>query len=150
MKLRFVSFRQFSLRVLSVFLLAARPGNAQTLKTGPPAYGLRPGNEINLDHGIDETSNDLANDQPPPWFVVNTLGPRNIVAGLASAGLGTSFYKGRGDAVTGYRSGQDDALRAARTYSTNTMVATWGAAGRQDLFDYRVAKQPGECEILSG
>jgi hypothetical protein len=101
MKLRFVSFRRFSLRALSVFLLGARPGNAQTLKTGPPADRLRPGNEINLDHGTDETSNDLTNDQPPPWFVVNTLGPRNIVAGLASAGLGTSTYKSRGDQSRG-------------------------------------------------
>jgi hypothetical protein len=142
MKLQFVSFRRFSLRVLSVFLLAARPGNAQTLKTGPTADRLRPGNEINLDHGTDETSNELANDHPPPWFAVNTLGPRDIVAGLASAGLGTSIYKGRGDAVTGYRFGQDDRLRAARTYSGNTMEATWGAIGTQDLRDYRVAKQP--------
>jgi len=86
MKLRFVSFRRFLLGVLSIFLLAARPGNAQTLKTGPPADRLRPANEINLDHGTEETSNDLANDEPPPWFVVNTLGPRNIDADPASAG----------------------------------------------------------------
>jgi hypothetical protein len=142
MKLRFVSFRRFLLGVLSIFLLAARPGNAQTLKTGPPADRLRPANEINLDHGTEETSNDLANDEPPPWFVVNTLGPRNIDADPASAGLGTSIYKGRGDAVTGYRFGQDDRLRVARTYRSNTMEATWGAIGRQELCDYRVAKLP--------
>ena len=133
-----VSSRGLPLLVMFAFLLGARPGNAQTRDSGLAADHPRPGSEAILDHESDESTKDITNGQRLEWFVENTFGPRSLVAGAVSAGLGTDLDNPRRYGGIGQGFGRRYEMHLADTSTGNAMEATLGAIWREDPRYYRV------------
>jgi hypothetical protein len=147
MKLRIVLIRRFSLLSVLVFLLGARPGWAQTRDTSLAADYLRPGNEVIPDHEPEESPKGIANDQRLKWFIENTLGPRSLVAGVVSAGVGTGLDRPREYGGGGQGFYRRYEMRLAGISAGNAMEATLGAIWKEDPRYYRVPKEPFTARV---
>jgi hypothetical protein len=143
MEIRADSFRRISLLITIAFLLGARPGNAQTLDTSLVAEDLRPANEVILDHeSAAENPKGITNEQRLRWFIEKTIGPRSLVAGIASAGIGTGLGRPREYGATGHGFDRRYEMRLAGLSTGNAMEATLGAIWGEDPRYHRVPNEP--------
>lgn len=142
MKPRLVSIRALSLLIMIAFFVGVRPGSAQTQDTGSAADSSSAGNEAVLDQSSAESAHSLTSDQRMEWFIKKTIGPRSAVAGVASAGLGTSENRPHEYSDTWKGVYKRYETRLAGIATSNAMEATLGAVWREDPRYFRVPNEP--------
>ena len=142
MKPRCVSIRPISLLIVITFCAGVRPCGAQTQDLEPAAASSSAGNEAVLDLASGESARSFTSDQRLEWFIKNTIGPRSVVAGFASAGFGTSANRPHeyGGNWQGFYKRYE--TRFAGIATSNAMEATLGAVWREDPRYFRVPNQP--------
>lgn len=142
MKARLVCIRALSLLVMLAFFVGVRPGSAQTQDIGPAVESSSAGNEADLDQSSGESAHTLTSDQRLEWFIKKTIGPRSAVAGIASAGFGTSVNRPQeyGGTWQGFYKRYE--TRFAGIATSNAMEATLGAILKEDPRYFRVPNEP--------
>lgn len=142
MKVRTISFWRFWLLFMFVLLLGVRSGNAQTSDSRLALGSLPSGTEANLDsHESDERAKTLTNDQRLQWFVENTMGPRSVIAGMVSVGMGTALNRPQEYGRTAQGFAQRYEMRFAGIAAGNAMEATLGAIWKENPRYYRAPNE---------
>lgn len=137
-KLRPVSFRTISLLVLFISVLWLRPCYAQALDFSLAPEFVLPGGEVIPIQPPDVSSKVITRTQRLEWYIENTVGPRSLITGVVSAGLGTGLNIPSRYGGTGEGFGRRYEMRLAGIATGNAMEATIGALWKEDPRYFRV------------
>lgn len=99
------------------------------------------GNEITPENNS-ESGTGITRGQRLDWFIESTMGPRSLVVGVMSAGIGSSLNRPHeyGRTWTGFERRYE--MRLAGISTGNAMEATLGAIWREDPRYSRVPEEP--------